>query len=287
VIADRYGLPALAHRHLEQVVNAVLRAGFAPQTDAPPEWEHALERLAAISRRQYRALVYENPNFLPYYHTATPIAEISRLKIGSRPASRKNSGRIEDLRAIPWVFSWMQSRHTLPGWYGLGYALEAFISEDGSTGMEDVPASSNPQHSPPNPLALLQQMYTDWPFFRSMIDSAQMILGKADLHVAERYAELTPDPDVAREIFGAIKDEYARTSRLIAQVAQIDNLLDRSPVLQKSIARRNPYIDPMSYVQVELLRRLRADPEGPEHQALEDAILLSISGIAAGLKNTG
>jgi len=283
VIADRYGMPALAYRHLEQVVNAVLRAGFAPHTDAPPEWEHALECLAEISRRQYRALVYENPNFLPYYHTATPIAEISRLKIGSRPASRKNSGRIEDLRAIPWVFSWMQSRHTLPGWYGLGFALEAFVASS-----ELQQATENSELKTQNSkLELLQQMYSDWPFFRSMIDSAQMILGKADLHVAERYAELTPDPAVAREIFGAIKDEYARTCRLIAQVAQVDNLLDRSPVLQKSIARRNPYIDPMSYVQVELLRRLRADPAGPEHLALEDAILLSISGIAAGLKNTG
>jgi phosphoenolpyruvate carboxylase len=280
VIADRYGLPALAHRHLEQLVNAVLLAGFAPHEDAPPEWEQALERLAAISRRHYRALVYENPNFLPYFHTATPIAEISRLKIGSRPASRKNSGRIEDLRAIPWVFSWMQSRHTLPGWYGLGYALETFVSED-------APSSTNPHAPTPVPLALLQEMYANWPFFRSMIDSAQMILGKADLHVAERYASLTPDPAVAREIFGAVQSEYDRTSRMICNVAQIDQLLDRSPVLQKSIARRNPYIDPMSYVQVELLRRLRADPEGPEHTALEDAILLSISGIAAGLKNTG
>ncbi|MEO7913614.1 MAG: phosphoenolpyruvate carboxylase, partial [Roseiflexaceae bacterium] len=144
VIADRYGLPALAHRHLEQVVNAVLRAGFAPHTDAPPEWEHALERLADISRRQYRALVYENPNFLPYYHTATPIAEISRLKIGSRPASRKNSGRIEDLRAIPWVFSWMQSRHTLPGWYGLGYALEAFVESDELQVTSDESENSSP-----------------------------------------------------------------------------------------------------------------------------------------------
>jgi phosphoenolpyruvate carboxylase len=278
VIADRYGLPALAHRHLEQVVNAVLRAGFAPHTDAPPEWEHALEQLADISRRHYRALVYENQNFLPYYHTATPIAEISRLKIGSRPASRKNSGRIEDLRAIPWVFSWMQSRHTLPGWYGLGYALETFMAGDGWQVTGDGSDKA---------LGTLQDMYKRWPFFRSMIDSAQMILGKADLQVAERYAELTPDLQVAREIFGAIQEEYVRTSRLIAQVAQVDQLLDSSPVLQKSIARRNPYIDPMSYVQVELLRRLRADPEGPEHQVLEDAILLSISGIAAGLKNTG
>jgi phosphoenolpyruvate carboxylase len=130
-------------------------------------------------------------------------------------------------------------------------------------------------------------MYTDWPFFRSIIDSAQMILGKADLHVAERYAELTPDRAIAREIFGAVQAEYERASRMIRQVAQIDHLLDRSQVLQRSIARRNPYIDPMSYVQVELLRRLRADPDGPNHVALEDAILLSISGIAAGLKNTG
>src|SRR5262249_22781909 len=136
-------------------------------------------------------------------------------------------------------------------------------------------------------LALLQDMYQNWPFFRSMIDSAQMILGKADLQVAERYAELTPEPAVAQAIFGAGREEYERTSRMIRQVAQVEQLLDRSPVLQRSIARRNPYIDPMSYVQVELLRRLRADPEGPEHAALEDAILLSISGIAAGLKNTG
>ena len=136
-------------------------------------------------------------------------------------------------------------------------------------------------------MALLQDRYANWMFFRSMIDSAKMILGKADLHIAERYAELTPDPAVAERIFGEVQAEYERATRLICQVARIDQLLDRSPVLQKSIARRNPYIDPMSYVQIELLRRLRADPEGPNHATLEDAILLSISGIAAGLKNTG
>jgi phosphoenolpyruvate carboxylase len=308
VIADRYGLPALAHRHLEQVLNAVLRAGFAPQHDAPAEWEHALEQLATIARKHYRGLVYEHPDFLPYFRTATPIAEISRLKIGSRPASRRNSDRIEDLRAIPWVFSWMQSRHTLPGWYGLGFALERFISSGDaeSSGQGDAEARRqadsqarivNGHNSPLSPglpvslssqrLELLQDMYANWMFFRSMIDSAQMILGKADLHIAERYAELTPDPTVAGRIFGEVQAEYERATRLICQVARIDQLLDRSPVLQRSIARRNPYIDPMSYVQIELLRRLRADPEGPEHAALEDAILLSISGIAAGLKNTG
>ncbi|MBS1964363.1 MAG: phosphoenolpyruvate carboxylase [Chloroflexi bacterium SZAS-1] len=270
VIADRYGMPRLAHRHLEQVMNAVLRAQFASRHDAPPEWENALEQLATFARQHYRALVYENPDFLPYFRTATPIAEISRLNIGSRPASRRNSDRIQDLRAIPWVFSWMQSRHTLPGWYGLGHALTQFVAGAGSQS-----------------LALLQDMYQNWMFFRSMIDSAQMILGKADLQIAARYAELTPDPAIARSIFGAVQEEYLRTSTMICQVAQIEHLLERSPVLRTSIERRNPYIDPMSYVQVEMLHRLRADPAGPEHTALEDAILLSISGIAAGLKNTG
>jgi phosphoenolpyruvate carboxylase len=284
VIADRYGLPALAHRHLEQLLNAVLRANFAPQHDAPAEWERALERLAEIARQRYRGLVYEHPSFIPYFRTATPIAEISRLKIGSRPASRRNSDRIEDLRAIPWVFSWMQSRHTLPGWYGLGYALETFVASDEQRATSDEDPSLIAHHSS---LGLLQGMYQNWMFFRTMIDSAQMILGKADMHIAERYAELAPDRDAAAAIFGAVREEYERTSRMICRVAQIDRLLDRSPVLQKSIARRNPYIDPMSYVQIELLRRLRADPEGPDHAALEDAILLSISGIAAGLKNTG
>ncbi|MFN8566223.1 MAG: phosphoenolpyruvate carboxylase [Kouleothrix sp.] len=275
VIADSYGLPALAHRHLEQVLNAVLRAQFVPGHDAPAEWEQALEQLASIARGHYRALVYDSPDFLPYFRTATPIAEISRLKIGSRPASRRNSDRIQDLRAIPWVFSWMQSRHTLPGWFGLGYALEAFV------------AGERPEQEHGSKLALLQGMYANWMFFRTMIDSAQMILGKADLRIAARYAELTPDPAVAARVYSAIQEEYERTTRMICQVAQIDELLAQSDVLRTSIARRNPYIDPMSFVQVELLRRLRADPAGPDHAALEDAILLSISGIAAGLKNTG
>jgi phosphoenolpyruvate carboxylase len=150
---------------------------------------------------------------------------------------------------------------------------------------ENVASSSLIAHR--SSLQLLQEMYADWPFFRAMIDNAQMILGKADLHIAERYAELAPEPRVAEAIFGAVRAEYERTSRMVCKVAKIRHLLDNSPVLQKSIARRNPYVDPLSYIQIELLRRLRAAPEGPDHTALEDAILLSISGIAAGLKNTG
>jgi len=279
VISDRYGLADLAHRHLEQVVNAVLLASFPTMKDAPEEWEHALEELATISRKHYRALVYEHPDFIPYFRNATPIAEISRLKIGSRPASRRNSDRIQDLRAIPWVFSWMQSRHTLPGWYGLGCALDTFVH-----GEADAPTDEATQQAR---LRLLQDMYANWPFFRTMIDNAQMILGKADMHIAEQYATLAPTPQIAETIFGAIRQEYERTVRLICRVAKIEQLLDNSPVLQTSIARRNPYVDPLSYVQIELLRRLRASPDGPDHAELEDVILLSISGIAAGLKNTG
>jgi phosphoenolpyruvate carboxylase len=279
VISDRYGMPALIHRHLEQVTNAVLRAGFAPRRDPPDEWVQALEALALIARRQYRALVYENPNFVRYFRTATPIAEISRLRIGSRPASRRNTDRIEDLRAIPWVFSWMQSRHTLPGWYGVGHALETFIGSDTSHDAErDTPAAK---------LSMLQDMYTQWPFFRTMIDSAQIILGKADMHIAEQYAQLMPEREIAAPIFADIRAEYERSVRMVRQVARLDQLLDNVPVLQRSIALRNPYVDPLSYTQLELLRRLRADPEGLEHAELEASILLSINGIAAGVLNTG
>jgi phosphoenolpyruvate carboxylase len=278
VIADRYGLPTLAYRHMEQLVNAVLRARFAPAALPDPAWERAFERLAAVARRHYRELVYEHPDFQAYFSSATPIAEIGRLKLGSRPASRKPGNRIEDLRSIPWVFSWMQSRHTLPGWYGLGFALERFAEEDQEAG---------PGESREDRLALLKVMYEKWPFFQTMIDSAQMILGKSDLHIAARYAELCHDLRIRDEIFGLITTEHERTTRMICRVAGIDELLERAPVLQRSIARRNPYVDPMSYIQVELLERLRAAPQGPAPPALEDAIMVSISGIAAGLKNTG
>jgi phosphoenolpyruvate carboxylase len=273
VIADRYGLPKICHRHLEQILNAVMEAGFTPREDPPPPWERTLSGLARVSSAHYRALVYEDPDFLAYFRAATPIAEIRRLKIGSRPASRKQTERIEDLRAIPWVFSWMQSRHTLPGWYGLGFALSRFIEGEGAAREGQI--------------ALLGEMYERWPFFRTIIDNAQMILGKADLRIAERYAELAPDKERARRIFGLIEVEYERTAQSIRLFLRAGELLDQAPILKRSIALRNPYVDPLSYIQVELLKRLRAAPDGPEHEALEGAILLSIAGIAAGLKNTG
>jgi phosphoenolpyruvate carboxylase len=270
VISERYADPETAHRNLEQVVNAVLRASFAADAVRPkPEWAAALDEMSALSKRAYRALVYDHPGFVTFFRSATPIAEISRLQIGSRPASRRKSDRIEDLRAIPWVFSWMQSRYTLPGWYGLGMALEAFLGE-------------NPSHT-----GLLQEMYASWPFFTTLIDNAQMILAKADMVVARRYAELVEDEALREEIFGIIAAEYERTARLVCLVARIDVLLGNKSILHRSIARRNPYVDPLSAIQVELLSRLRAAPEAPDHAATEAAILLSINGIAAGLRNTG
>lgn len=273
VISDRYGLSAIAKRHLEQVLHAVIKAAFAHPDDPPATWTHALEQLATTSRKQYRDLVYGHPQFIQFFREATPIAEISRLKIGSRPAARRNSQRIEDLRAIPWVFSWMQARFTLPGWYGLGSAVTAFVE-----GYAGGPAAAQD---------LLQQMYRGWPFFRSMINNAQMILAKADMYIAQRYAELVSDQALASEMMTIIESEYRLSVAAVCMISDSDQLLSRSPVLQRSIVQRNPYVDPISYVQVELLKRLRSNPDIEGHEELEDAILLSISGLAAGLKNTG
>jgi phosphoenolpyruvate carboxylase len=279
VIADRYSEPRIAHRHLEQVFHAVLRAGFPTvATRHEPQWETVLEELARTAQHAYRGLVYDDPQFLDYFRTATPINEISRLRIGSRPASRRNSTQIADLRAIPWVFSWMQSRHTIPGWYGLGAALETFI--------HGVAGSEHSAMVQEERLGLLRTMYQNWPFFRIILDNAQMILAKADMGIARYYASLTPDQALAERIYGIIAAEHERTSRTICLVAEIEHILDGTKFLQRSIAQRNPYVDPLSYMQIELLRRLREAP--PEAQAeIETAVLMSINGIAAGLKNTG
>jgi phosphoenolpyruvate carboxylase len=269
MISDRYLDPRTAHRHLEQVVNAVLRAGFPGMARHPePEWVAAMERMAETARTVYRSLVYEDPDFLIYFRNATPVAEFNRLRIGSRPVSRRKSDRIEDLRAIPWVFSWMQSRHTLPGWFGLGSALEEFAEAD------------------PNHLHLLRTMYRHWPFFTTLLDNAQMIMLKADMNIARAYAGLVPDQQLAARIFQQIENEFRRTEQMICQITEQNDLLAHQPVLQRAIRQRNPYIDPLSFIQIELLKRLRAAP--PEEQVeLETVLLMSITGIAAGFKNTG
>jgi phosphoenolpyruvate carboxylase len=270
MISDRYLDPRTAARHLEQVLNAVLRAGFSELLQPPdPAWIAAMEPSASAGRRAYRGLVYDDPDFLSYFRAATPVGEFGRLRIGSRPASRRQSNRIEDLRAIPWVFSWMQSRHTLPGWYGLGAALSSFVEGD------------------PERLELLRAMYANWPFFRTLLDNAQLIIAKADLVIAQRYAALVPEQELAERMFATITAEYQRTVAIIREVAMITEVLDAQPVLQRAIRRRNPYVDPLSYIQIEALRRLRAAPAEADQEGLETAVLMSINGIAVGLKNTG
>ncbi|HKZ69519.1 MAG TPA: phosphoenolpyruvate carboxylase, partial [Anaerolineales bacterium] len=270
IIASRYSDPALAHRHLEQIVSAVILAS-APinnQLTITEQWREAMTSMAASARAAYRALVFETPDFMEFWRWATPIDEISRLRIGSRPAARR-SGKlgVQNIRAIPWVFSWMQSRFNLPGWYGLGTALRSL-------------------HTPPAPL---HDMYANWPFFRAILDNAEMSLLKADLGIAALYVELVPDREMATRFFTIIRDEYERTCDAIVLASGHTSLMDADPVIKNSVERRNPYVDPLNYLQVEMLRRLRAlpDPETPEADTLRDVIVLTINGIAAGLRNTG
>ncbi|MFO0902038.1 MAG: phosphoenolpyruvate carboxylase [Pirellulales bacterium] len=272
MIADRYGTAGIAERHLEQILNAVFRASFDIHSDEPPqEWERLLERLADGAFAEYRRLVYDDPDFLTYFHQATPIAEIGQLKIASRPARRAEPGAnrtsLDQLRAIPWVFSWMQSRHTLPGWFGLGTALYQHLSEH------------------PEDRETLAAMYEKWPFWRTYVDSVQMILSKADPTIARLYADLVDDRQLADRIYDRISTEYQRTVDMVTVVTGRAELLDDMPVLKRSIARRNPYVDPLSFVQLVLMQRLRDGVEPREE--LVTGVLESINGIASGLKNTG
>jgi phosphoenolpyruvate carboxylase len=270
VISDHYSEPLGARWHLDQIANAVLRGSFPPREVIPKaEWKQIMNKLAKRSFDSYHQLIYGNPKFLEYFYGATPITEISYHRIGSRPASRTSDRAIENLRAIPWVFSWMQSRYTLPGWYGMGTAIEEHLKAN------------------PNGLAVLQEMYNQWPFFKTVLDNTQMILSKADMDIARRYSDLVKDQALRQGIFDTIRAEYDRTVSVVCQVTQQKELLERDKDLSESIKRRNPYIDPLSFIQVELIKRLRQNPTEAEKLVLEEAILMTINGIAAGLKNTG
>lgn len=269
-ITDRYANRDLAHRHLEQIVHAVLLTSGKRPVHRPSRggaWEEALRDLSPMAETSYRKLVHESPTMLRYFHDTTPIDEIGRLNIGSRPARRKATAGIQDLRAIPWVFSWMQSRVSLPGWYALGSALEAWAGEEEER------------------WALLTTMHREWPFFRTVIDNAQMSMRKADMLIAEVYAGLAEEATRA-EVFPALLEEFARTEQAILRLTGQQDLLDNEKWVQRSIQVRNPYIDPMNYIQVALLHRLR-DEDSAETLALQEAVLLSVNGIAAGLRNTG
>lgn len=265
VIADRYGQPAIANRHLEQVLHAVLLTSFPGDEKIDPSWEWAMERLAGSAAKHYRLLV-DDADLLRYFEEATPFSEIGQLKIASRPAYRQGGRSLQQLRAIPWVFSWMQSRHTLPGWYGLGSAVADFLGEHGGE------------------LATLQEMYRCWPFWRTLIDNAQMILAKADLTIARLYADLVRDPALADQVFQRVEQEYHASVACICRITGQAELLDQVPVLKQSIQRRNPYVDALSFIQLVLLKRIRS---GEKDEELITAVQESINGIASGLKNTG
>jgi phosphoenolpyruvate carboxylase len=265
-IAGRYSNPILARRHLEQIISATLLSSFPEEAYLPDAWRQMMNQISQAARDAYRSLVYETPGFMDFWYAATPIEEITRLYIGSRPPARGGGSGIRKIRAIPWVFSWMQSRFNLPGWYGLGYAL----TESGSFGE-------------------LREMYQRWPFFRTLLDNAEMSLLKADLDIAGIYAELVPDESLRAAIFERIREEYRLSMQAILKISGHAELMDSDPVIQRSVRLRNPYVDPLNYIQVEMLRRLRQleDAEGAEAQAYRDVIVLTINGIAAGLRNTG
>ncbi len=273
VIDENYGHPAIVRRYLEQVVHATLMASLPERVSPPgpePRWLAAMDEMAEASYRAYREMIYETPELITYWHQATPISAISRLPIGSRPARRSSDSDLTGLRAIPWVFSWLQSRHALPGWYGLGQGLEVCGKDDSR-------------------LALLQEMYAEWPFFSKVIDNAQISMGKADMGIARLYSSLVEEEDLRERVFGEIETAFRRTGRWILRVTGQKEVLENEPVLQRSIRLRNPYVDPLNFTQVSLLRRWRAlpDPDGAEARRLLQAIFLTINGIAAGLKNTG
>ena len=272
VINSKYANPALGRRNLETLVAATLEASLLPASKgAPRSFIEAAELLSQHSMQAYRALVYDTPGFSEYFFEATPLREIAGLNIGSRPASRKPSQRIEDLRAIPWGFSWGQCRLTLPGWLGFGSAVHSFIKE-------------HPTLSRTQALALLRRMHKDWPFFRTLLSNMDMVMAKSDLALASRYAELVKDARLRKKIFKAIETEWQLTTDALQQITRAKQRLANNASLARSIKHRFPYIDPLHHLQVELIRRHRA---GITDERAQRGIHLSINGIAAGLRNTG
>ncbi len=271
VISAKYSNPELGRRNLETLVAATLEATLLHVGETPPrpEYLEAMDTLSEHAYRAYRGLVYETEGFERYFWESTVIAEIAHLNIGSRPASRTNSRRIEDLRAIPWVFGWAQCRLMLPGWYGFGSAVEAFQAERGEAGME-----------------LLRDMARQWPFFRALLSNMDMVLSKSDIAIASRYAELVEDKALRDEIFPRLRREWQTSIAMLLAVSGQSALLETNPLLARSIRHRFPYLDPLNHLQVELLRRHRAGAGDADDRVVR-GIHLTINGIAAGLRNSG
>ena len=268
VIGAKYGDPDLGLRNLETLVAAGLETSAAQTSDAK-DWgafEVAMREMSDLSFKAYRKLVYETDGFTDFFRAATPINEIAQLNIGSRPSARKPSMRIEDLRAIPWVFSWSQARIMLPGWFGVGSAFTTWVGDDESR------------------LQILRNMYREWPFFKSVISNVDMILSKTDLAIASRYAEMVADQDLSFRIFSEIVAEWTRTFEMLEKITGQTVLLSDNPTLARSLRNRLPYLDPLNHLQIELLKRYRA---GDESIDVKNGIHIAINGLAAGLRNSG
>jgi phosphoenolpyruvate carboxylase len=268
VIASKYSNPEIGRRNLETLAAATLEASLLQcQTGEPrSEYLDAMDFLSAQAYCAYRSLVYETEGFEHYFQESTVIGEISKLNIGSRPSSRKASARIEDLRAIPWVFSWAQCRLMLPGWYGFGSAVEAWLEKQ------------------PDAMTMLQDMYREWAFFEVLLSNMDMVLAKSDIAIASRYAELVSDTELRDRIFSRLRTEWQRTQDALLAIMGQRSLLESNPLLARSIRNRFPYLDPLNHMQIELLKRYRA---GDTDDDVVTGIHLTINGIAAGLRNSG
>jgi len=270
VISSKFSNPEIGRRNLETFIAATMEATLLHHHGADstmPEYHRIMEALSRGAYDVYRKLVYETPGFTDYFFTSTPIREIAELNIGSRPSSRKASDKIEDLRAIPWVFSWGLNRTLLPGWFGFGSAVKQFIAREGESG-----------------LAQLQGMYKHWAFFRGLMSNMDMVLSKTDMGIAWRYAELVEDIELRERIFGAINGEWEITVEMLFAVTGNSTLLQDNPTIARSLLTRTPYIDPLNHLQVALLHRHRA---GDNNELVKRAIHLTINGIATGLRNSG
>jgi phosphoenolpyruvate carboxylase len=276
IITNKFSDPKVGRQHLETLIAATIDATLFPQdqlsTAKRRSYEMVMDQLSATAMAAYRSLVYETPGFADYFFSATPISEIAELNIGSRPAARKSTQRIEDLRAIPWGFSWGQCRLLLPGWYGFGSAIEQYLNASDGAGERE------------QRILKLRKMLAEWPLFRTLLSNMDMVLAKTDLVVAARYSQLVGNARLRKSVFARIEQEYALTTAALNLLLESEERLANNPALAKSIRSRLPYIDPLNHLQVELIKRFRA---GDTDERVKRSIHLSINGIAAGLRNTG
>ncbi len=272
IISSKYTNPELGRRNLEILAAATLEASLLQDARPEPDESYlsAMDDISVAAFNKYRDLVYHDPQFVDYFWNATVINEISGLNIGSRPASRKKTRAVEDLRAIPWVFSWSQCRLMVPGWYGFGTAVKAYVDKHGSEGLQK-----------------LQAMFNNWQFFQAQLSNMDMVLSKTNMSIAQRYADLVPDEELGSRIFGKIKDEWQLTIDMLFAITGQTRLLQSNPLLERSIQNRFPYLDPINHLQVELMRQYRAQDENAQDEKILRGLQLTINGISAGLRNSG